>query len=340
MSLLGTRAGHDRAGHDRAGHDRAGQNGAGRWRDAVSAGVPALRRCGHSVGRWWRDPLPRARVARLRTVLYLFIFVDVLLTTSWVADHADVPGQLYRPVLVARALPLPVPGPGLVHGVELALLVSAAVAASGRLPRLAGTTVFVLYLEWMVIAFSYGKVDHDRFAFLVALAVLPTVGRVTGADRGADQAAGWALHAIQVAVVLTYLLAAVAKFRFGGLAWLTSATLAWAVVRRGTFLADPLAQVPWVLQVAQWGIVAFELASPLLLVRGRLGRVVLGLAIAFHLVTYATITIIFLPHILCLLAFLPLERLRLPGRRPSASPVVHDIAAPVLTTPGRRPATL
>jgi hypothetical protein len=49
-----------------------------------------------------------------------------------------------------------------------------------------------------------------------------------------------------MAAVATYLLAAVAKFRFGGLAWLNSATLAWAVVRRGTFIADPLAQAPWV----------------------------------------------------------------------------------------------
>ncbi|MGI9120792.1 MAG: HTTM domain-containing protein [Acidimicrobiales bacterium] len=292
------------------------------------------------ITRWWISPLPRARVARLRTVLYLFIFVDVLLTTSWVADHADVPGQLYRPVLVARALSLPMPGPSVVHGVELALLVGAAVAASGRLPRLAGTTVFALYFEWMVIAFSYGKVDHDRFAFLVALAVLPTVGRVSGTDLRADRAAGWALRSIQMAVVVTYLLAAVAKFRFGGLAWLTSATLAWAVVRRGTFLADPLAQVPWVLQVAQWGIVAFELASPLLLMRGRVGKVMLGLAIAFHLVTYATITIIFLPHILCLLAFLPLERLRLPGHQRSSPLFVDANPAPALTTPEPRPATL
>jgi hypothetical protein len=49
------------------------------------------------------------------------------------------------------------------------------VGATGRAPRLLGWTIFVLYFEWMIIAMSYGKVDHDRFAFLVALAVLPTV---------------------------------------------------------------------------------------------------------------------------------------------------------------------
>ncbi|HZK51389.1 MAG TPA: hypothetical protein VFD47_07485 [Actinomycetota bacterium] len=33
------------------------------------------------------------------------------------------------------------------------------------------------------------------------------------------------------------------------------------------------------------------------------------LAVLFHVVTFLTISIIFLPHVVCLLAFLPLERL-------------------------------
>ena len=35
--------------------------------------------------------------------------------------------------------------------------------------------------------------------------------------------------------------------------------------------------------------------------------------VAFHLVTWAGIGIVFLPHLVCLLALLPLERLRLPS---------------------------
>jgi len=38
----------------------------------------------------------------------------------------------------------------------------------------------------------------------------------------------------------------------------------------------------------------------------------LALAVAFHVVTFSTISIIFLPHVVCLLAFLPLERLSAP----------------------------
>ena len=273
-----------------------------------------------AVSTWWFEPLPRGRIAALRTFFYAFIFVDVFATTSWVARHALVSPELYRPLFLGRTLNLPAPTETFVYVVQAALLVSAAIALTGRLPRAAGIVVFLLYLEWMFIAMSYGKVDHDRFAFLVALAVLPTAGPARWGDEEGDSAAGWALRSIQVAVVLTYFLAAFAKLRFGGVAWLNGATLMRAVIRRGTTLAESLKDHPGILRLTQWGIVIFELLSPLLLVRGRLGRIFLIVAVAFHLITYLTIRIVFLPHVICLLAFVPLERLkpfRLRSREPS-----------------------
>ena len=261
------------------------------------------------VGAWWFEPLPRGRVAALRTLFYAFIFVDVLVTTSWVAQHALVPGELYQPLFIGRLLDLPVPTETMVRTVQVFLLVAAALALTDRWPRVAGTAVFFLYLQWMFIAMSYGKVDHDRVAFLVALAVLPTAGAARWGEQERSQAAGWALRSIQVAVVATYFLAAFAKLRFGGPGWVNGATLMRAVLRRGTVLTEPLKDNPWILRLTQWFIMAFELASPLLLHRGRIGRIFLLAAVAFHLVTYATITIIFLPHVMCLLAFAPLERL-------------------------------
>ena len=272
------------------------------------------------VAGWWFEPLPRGRIAALRSILYAFIFVDVFVTTSWVSRHALVSSELYQPLFFGRMLNLPVPTEAFVYAVQAALLVAAATAASGRLPRAAGIAVFVLYLEWMFIAMSYGKVDHDRFAFLVALAVLPTAGAARWGEQARDVAAGWAIRCIQVAVVLTYFMAAFAKLRFGGVAWLNGATLMRAVLRRGTVIAEPLKDHPGILRVGQWGIIAFELLSPILLARGRLGRFALVAAVAFHLMTYATITIVFLPHVMCLLSFLPLEKLR-PFRL--ASPVTE-----------------
>ena len=275
--------------------------------------------------RWLYAPAPLARVAVLRVVVLLFVPVDVLLTTTWVRGHAQVPGELYVPLRLGRLLPLPTPGPWVeVLQVVLvaAALLAALLAARDRLPRLAGWVVAGLYLEWMVVAMSYGKVDHDRFAFLVALFVLPSVGRAGLRSRERSEAAGWALSMIAVAVVATYVLAAVAKLRFGGLDWVNGATLTRAILRRSTPLSEPLLDLPAVLHAAQYGIMAMELlVAPLLLVRWRDERRTWALAIGFlgfHLLTFALITIIFLPHCVALLALLPLERL---VRTPEPVPV-------------------
>lgn len=257
---------------------------------------------------WLFAPQPRARIAALRLLAYVFVPIDVLLTTRWVADHADVPGALYQPLYVGRLLNLPTPGPVSVRVVMVLLVATAAAAATGRAPRLLGAAVAVLYSWWMVVAMSYGKVDHDRFAFLVLLAVLPSVGRARHDDRTADESSAWALRSVQLAVVATYLLAAVAKFRFGGLDWATGATLSRAILRRGSFLADPLLDFPWLLVAMQFGIIAFELVSPLLLVGGRLTQWFVWFLFAFHLASFAGIGIIFLPHLVALVAFVPLEQ--------------------------------
>ncbi|MBF9127786.1 MFS transporter permease [Plantactinospora sp. S1510] len=261
--------------------------------------------------RWLTEPVPRGRVAAFRTLVYLFVVADLLVFTPWVRDKASIPGELYQPLFVGRLLPLPTPTPLLVNILFWALLLLALAAATGRAPRALGWAVFLLYFEWMVIAMSYGKVDHDRFGFLVALAVLPTAGRARHGDRENTEAGGWALRVTQIAVVCTYFLAAWAKLRFGGIEWTTGSVLARAIIRRGTDLADLIAQVPYLLIAAQIGIIAFELLSPVVfVVPARWRQAVVAFFYSFHLVTIATITISFAPHLVAMTSFLELERLR------------------------------
>lgn len=269
--------------------------------------------------RWWFRPVPLARIAVFRVIAYLFIPVDVFLTTAWVRAHADVPTDWYAPLLIGRLLHLPTPTHTLVLVVQWALVIAAVAAATGRAPRLLGFAVFLLYSEWMVIAMSYGKVDHDRIAFLVALAVLPTIGRARLRDRRSSEAAGFAMAAVLVTVMLTYFLAAWAKIRFGGWDWATGATLTRAVVRRGTDLSMWTLDVAWLLPTVQWVMIALELAAPLILLvrtdRARIGLVLFLLG--FHVMVYAGVGIIFLPHCIAILSILPWERLSVLQRRDS-----------------------
>jgi hypothetical protein len=284
---------------------------------------------GRTRANWWFRPVPLARIAVVRTLAYLFIPVDVFLTTAWVKAHSAVPTEWYQPLTIGEVLPLPIPTSTVVHVVQWALVLSALAAATGRAPRLLGAAVFLLYFEWMVIAMSYGKVDHDRVAYLVLLAVLPTIGVARWRDRRPSEAAGWAMAAVLVAVLITYFFAAWAKVRFGGWNWPTGSTMVRAVLRRGTVLSDWMLAYPVLLTAVQWAMITFEFLAPLmLLVRSDRARVALvAFLLGFHLMVFAGVTIIFLPHCVAILSILPWERApELRGRlrrSPAPAPAVE-----------------
>ncbi len=264
------------------------------------------------LSSWLFAPVPLARVAVLRTLVYAFVVVDLLLITPWARDKASVSTGLYEPLAVARLLPVfPEPTPLVVRVSFWALLVLAPLAATGRAPRLLGGTVFLLYFEWMLVAMSYGKVDHDRFGFIIALAVLPSVGVAPHGDPRRSAAAGWAMRVVQLAAIATYFLAAWAKLRFGGIEWLWGTTLTWAVLRRGTELGRLLLRVPWLLTASQFMIVGFELSSPIVFfVNEKWQRWIVAYFYSFHVATILAIRISFAPHLVTMTSFLPLERIR------------------------------
>jgi hypothetical protein len=264
---------------------------------------------GATVHRWWFRPEPVARLAVLRTLVYLYVPLDLYIRTASVVPHAYGSPDLYKPVDVLALLHQPAPTPWFAQALRIVIIATSLLAAAGVKPREFGVVVALAYADWACLAMSYGKVDHDHLAILVAVAVLPTVGG-SGWNTGArSEAAGWALRCIEIAVVATYFLAAVAKMRFGGWHWPNGAIFAWAVVRRGTPLARPLLHHPIVLLLSQWGLLLLEASTPaMLFVRQRWRTLAVVGLLSFHLVTWLAITINFAPLVVCLLAFLPLER--------------------------------
>lgn len=260
---------------------------------------------------WLFGPVPQARIAWLRLIAYGFLPFDMLLLTRSSIDHAELPAALFRPVKLARLVHLPAPTTTAMYTLLAVVLVAALVAVTGRFVRAAGYVVAFGYLWWVLISMSYGKVDHDHLALIVALFVLPTCGRARYGDQTPAEAASWAVRCIQIAVVSAYFLSSWAKMRIGGPQWPNGETLGWALTRRGTPLGRELIQYNWLLHASQWLTLVAEFGSPLLLVlRGRpLYALVLFYA-GFHVITYALMTIHFLPHAIFLTAFLPLELIR------------------------------
>jgi hypothetical protein len=274
------------------------------------------------VVRWWTAPIPLARVAVFRTVVYLFLLYDIFVLVNDVVPHGYA-AELYRPLFIGRVLPLPEPSPPLVHTLQVVLVAGALVAATGRLPRLAGWVVAVCYLEWLIIGMSFGKVDHDHLALLVAMWVLPTVGRARFGDLTPSEAGGWAFRCVQVATIATYVGSAFAKWSRNGapFAWGGSAVFTWAIIRRGTEFIDWILEYPWLLRISQWMLLIAEFLSPVVLfLRGKALLLAAGFFLSFHLVTYLSLGIHFLPTVICWLAFFPLEKLIPPVRRRTPAP--------------------
>ncbi|WP_245851177.1 HTTM domain-containing protein [Brachybacterium vulturis] len=285
--------------------------------------------------------LPLARVRVLRVLICAFVVIDVLTFSRDVLSHVGNAG-FFTPVALARLLQLPPVTAPIAYTLLALILAGCAAGIVGWRPRLSGSVLAIAFWLWMLYSNSYGYIAHDHMALMVAVAVLPTVagqegpgpdGAVSVHDRpvtsgpARSEAAGWALRAIQIAVVATYFFSVIPKILYSGsLAnWGNSAILTWASIRRGTGLAHWLvAHTPWVFVPAQWAGIALETLSPVVLfLRGKALYVVVALYLGFHVSTLVLLGIHFLPTALCWAAFLPLERLRLPrlGRpRPHVTP--------------------
>jgi hypothetical protein len=267
---------------------------------------------------WFTAPVALARIAWLRTVLYLFVILDMHAFVRDTRLKGESPG-LYQPLWLARLFDLPRPSVAITTTLYVVLIVACLIGAANVLPRIAGWVVAPAFTWWVLIGMSDGKVDHDHLALVAALWLLPTVGATRGwrsgspyTDQRRSEVAGWVVRCVQIAVISTYFLSAVAKLRGADwtLAWPGSAVLTWAIVRRPHPLGEWLLNYPLILTVMQWGGFIAEALSPIVLwLRGRKLLVAALLFLGFHAFTTALLLIHFLPTVVCWLAFAPLERI-------------------------------
>ena len=68
--------------------------------------------------------------------------------------------------------------------------------------RVSNAVVFACMFVWLVWAFSWAKVDHDRLTIVVALAALAIV---PGIGFGRSREAGWVLRTVQVVFIVAFL---------------------------------------------------------------------------------------------------------------------------------------
>ncbi len=278
--------------------------------------------------RWLRPEVPPERLARARTLVGAFALFYLLVRIRYFADLSVHGAGDFAPVGVARVLSAPLAAWSTTAIAGLAVALGVAFLARLR-PNVVSPAFFAAMLWVTTYRSSFGKILHTENLLLLHLFVLALADAAPSAPAADDGAAGargrrdgWTLRTMTVLTACAYLVAGVAKLRFGGEAWLSGGALAdwirWDALRKielgsvSSPLGPRLAGMPEALRALAAFTIVVEIGAPLALLHPRLMRGWVLAAWLFHAGIAATMAIGFL-YPLSLVAFapaFPLERIR------------------------------
>ncbi len=307
------------------------------------------------IDRWFGEPAPPERLAMFRILLGTFTLAYLLIRLPVFLALADGRPSRFEPVGLLSVLTGPLPGP-LVILLVVGALVAAAAFALGLGFRFSGPALAVIMLVLGTYRSSWGQLLHFENLLVLHLLVvgLSPAAHVWSADARqhwehptTSSRYGWPLRLAATITVITYVIAGVAKLRYGGIDWMLGDTLqnhvAYSATRLDLLggdaapLADPLVRQGWLFPPLATATVVIELAAPLALFGPRLRRLWVVSAWLMHAGILALMYVLF-PYPLFGLAFAPfynLERLA-PGQAGRPAPR----SGPVLQIPPLGPERL
>jgi hypothetical protein len=256
-------------------------------------------------------------LALVRIVFFGFVAGSV--SCGNLADWADAPAELWKPVLSLAWLSGPINSAAVLALVQWGLAASCVACCLGLWFRPCAVATVPLGLLHFGLPNCFGKINHcdtlTVFAFLIL--ALSNAASVWSIDGWQDRRRGiappipsgefqWPLRLLQVLFALVMCAAGVAKLRVSGLAWVLSENLQYTVIRM-YYSGDPpplriglvLAQIPWLCQVLAAGSLLIELTAPIALFSRRYRWFVIPSLIGMQLGIYLLMGIAF-PHYLLL----------------------------------------
>lgn len=281
-------------------------------------------------------PAPAERLAVFRVLVGVFSLGYLAVRLPVFLALTDASPSRFAPVGALAWLDAPL-ADVVVRAFLLGTLVLGIAYTAGAAFRVTGPAYGLLLLVVTTYRSSWGQLLY--FENLMVLHVL-IVGFTRSADalsidarqertdRPADVAYGWPLQLAAMITAVTYVLAAIAKLRIGGLSWMVGDTLrnhvAYSAARLELLggtpspVAGPLVAHSWLFRPLAVATVGIELAAPLALLGGKIRTAWVALAWLLHAGVAALMFVVF-PYPLVLLAFaplFPLERLARVGARP------------------------
>jgi hypothetical protein len=271
---------------------------------------------------------PPDRLAVFRILVGAFAVCYLLIGSRGFLSLADADPQRFAPVGVLSFVTRPV-----ADGILVAAYVAAVVVGLGFTLgvcfRVAGPIFALLLLALCTYRSCWGQILWLENVMVLHVAIV-------GCSRAADarcwspwnraatrseppsEAYGVPVRLAALVTVATYLLAAVAKFRYGGLAWVTSDSLrnhVAATAVRAELLGVPASPVApwlvphgWLFSPMAAGSLLLEITAPLALVGGRLRNAWVVLTWTMHLAIAVVMFVVF-PYPLFIVGFAPFYNL-------------------------------
>ena len=206
------------------------------------------------------------------------------------SELAQLPPSLVRPVPVLWFLDS-MPPAGAIVAVQVVGVVAAALAAFGWRRPVTFALTWLPYFLLAALRASRGKIQHNDLLLLVAAApflLAPATRPLRRASTTLSRRWGWPISTALTVVAGAYFFTGLRKLVASGLAWVASDNMRWILYAGADgkaklpevalFIADR----PWLAHLAAFGVMAFELGFPFLLLSRRTRPVLIALAFAFH----------------------------------------------------------
>ncbi len=258
--------------------------------------MPLIRR----VDGWLFGPGDPRRLAAVR--IGLCSLLAVRLARPLYAGLAGQPRTLFRPISFMHLLPS-MPSKPATIAVQACGVAAAVLAAAGLRSRITLPIAWTCGVFLNGMATSTGKVVHNDVLLLLALVPLlaaPT-GEVWSLDAIRRPPApsstryGWPVRTAMIVVAGGYFFTGFNKLVFSGPAWVISGNLRWILYTASDARARPvwaalfIADRPWLAHLVAGATLLLEIGFPLVLLRPRLGWLVVPGAVALHASIWATL---------------------------------------------------
>src|SRR5690606_26930772 len=219
------------------------REGAGALPGRRGRAVTSPRALGRALERAWMPEAPARRLAAVRVLVGAFALVYLALRALHIASYTGFPEAQLAPIGVVSVTGLP-PDAGVIALLALTWLAMLGFTLGWRF-RITGPVGALLLLWTLTYSSSWGQIFHTENAlvlYALVLAVTRSADAYSLDARHRDEPApharyGWPLRLLAAVLVATYVIAGIAKLRWGGSAW------AGGDVLRDTIAADALRKV-------------------------------------------------------------------------------------------------